>query len=224
MGYVRWLGHASVEVKLDNKLILIDPWLTNPKSPVKPEEYSNVDYVVVTHDHGDHLGEALDILKRTKAKFIGIYELANYMIEQGVSSDRVIGGNIGGPIKVDDFTFILTPAYHSSARGHPTGVVVIGKEASIYHAGDTGLFAEMEFIGELYKPKIALLPIGGLFTMGPVEAAKAVELIKPEVVIPIHYATFPLLEQTADKFVGAVKNKGIPVKVIVLKPGDYYHF
>ena len=134
MGYVKWLGHASMEIQLDNKLILIDPWLTNPKSPIKPEEYTKVNYIVVTHDHADHLGEAVDILKRTNAKFIGIYELANYVMEQGISADRVVGGNIGGPLKVDDFVFILTPAYHSSSRGSPTGVVVIGKEATIYHA------------------------------------------------------------------------------------------
>ncbi len=224
MGYVKWLGHSAFEIVLDNKKILVDPWLTNPLSPVKPEDYKDVDFIVVTHDHGDHLGDALTILKRTNAKFIGIYELAQYMIENGISEERSIGGNIGGPIKIDGIEFILTQATHSSNRGAPTGVVIKGKEATIYHAGDTGLFYDMALIGELYKPDIALLPIGGHFTMGPYEAAKAVELIKPKVVIPMHYKTFPVIGGSPEEFLNYVKEKKLDVKVVVLKPGEKYEF
>ncbi len=224
MGYVKWLGHSAFEILLDTKKILVDPWLTNPLSPVKPEDYKDVDFIVVTHDHGDHLGDALTILKKTNAKFVGIYELAQYMIENGISGERSIGGNIGGPIKVGEIEFILTPATHSSSRGAPTGVVIKGKEAVIYHAGDTGLFYDMALIGELYKPDIALLPIGGHFTMGPYEAAKAVELLKPRVVIPMHYKTFPIIGGSSEEFINYVKEKKLDVRVVVLKPGEKYEF
>jgi len=224
MGYVKWLGHAAFEILLDNKKILVDPWLTNPLSPTRPEEYRDVDIIIVTHDHGDHLGDAITILKNSRAKFVGIYELSSYIIENGVPQDRVIGGNIGGPIEVNGLTFILTHATHSCDRGSPTGVVIKGKEATIYHAGDTGLFYDMALIGELYKPDIALLPIGGHFTMGPYEAAKAVELLKPKVVIPMHYKTFPVIKGDPETFRKEVEKRGLKVEIIVLKPGEKYEF
>lgn len=224
MGYVRWLGHSAFEISLDGKKILIDPWLTNPLSPVKLESYRDVNIVVVTHDHGDHLGDAITILKNTHAKFVGIYELALYMTENGIPQERAIGGNIGGPIEVEELTFILTPATHSSERGSPTGVVIKGKEATIYHAGDTGLFYDMALIGELYKPDIALLPIGGHFTMGPYEAAKAVELIKPRIVIPMHYKTFPIIKGGPEEFKEEIRKRGVSVEVVVLNPGEKYEF
>ena len=224
MGYVKWLGHSAFEILLDGKKILVDPWLENPLSPVKPNEYRDVDFVVVTHDHGDHLGNALTILKNSNAKFVGIYELAVYMQENGIPGERVFGGNIGGPMKIDELTFILTPAYHSSNKGSPTGVVIKGKEKTIYHAGDTGLFYDMKLIGELYSPDIALLPIGGWFTMGPIEAAKAVELLRPKVAIPMHYKTFPVIGGSPEEFKEEVAKRGLDVEIIVLNPGGKYEF
>ncbi|HDD26471.1 MAG TPA: metal-dependent hydrolase [Acidilobales archaeon] len=225
MNYVRWLGHAAFEVFLESKLFLIDPWLTNPKSPVKVNDYAGkVDYVIVTHDHGDHFGETLELMKVSpKAKFIGIFELAQYVEER--FSGRSVGANIGGPIDLGEgFEVILTPAYHSSSKGSPTGVVIKVNDYSIYHAGDTGLFAEMSLIGELYKPKIALLPIGGHFTMGPKEAAKAIELLKPKVVIPMHYGTFPVIKGTPEELKVEVKRRGLTVDIVVLQPGEKYEF
>lgn len=229
MGYVRWLGHATFEVKIDDYLVLIDPWLTNPASPVSTEEYKDrVDLIIVTHDHGDHIGEAIELLKlNPRAKFAAVYEIANDVLSKlGQSeSNRIIGANIGGPLKMDmDLKVLFTPAAHSSGKGVPTGVVVIGKEATIYHAGDTGLIAEMQFIGELYKPDIAMLPIGGHFTMDEVQAAKAVELIKPKVAIPMHYNTFPVIQADPEKFKKLVEEKNIGTKVVVLKPGEKYSF
>lgn len=219
---MKWLGHAAFEVELDGKLIYIDPWITNPKSPTRLEDIKRADFVVVTHDHGDHLGEAIDICKRTGAKFIATYELASWAQEQGV---QAIGANIGGPIKLTDtITAVLTPAFHSASRGAPTGVVLIGKETVIYHAGDTGIFAEMSLIRELYAPKIALLPIGGHFTMGPREAAKACELLRPEVAIPMHYQTFPVISGSPEEFEAEVKRLGLPTRVVILKPGESFEF
>ncbi len=234
MGYVKWLGHATFEIRIDDYLVLVDPWLSNPASPVKTvENYKErVDLIIVTHDHGDHIGESIDLLVRNPdAKFASVYEISNYVAEElskrGVKNlERIVGGNIGGPMRIPgvDLKVLLVPAHHSTERGTPTGVVIIGKEATVYHAGDTGLIAEMAFIGELYKPDIALLPIGGHFTMDVVQAAKAVELLKPKVVIPMHYNTFPVIEANPNELVELVKNKGLETKVVVLNPGEKYEF
>ena len=223
MAYIKWLGHAAFEIELSGKRIYIDPWITNPKSPIKMEDIEKADFVIVTHDHGDHLGEAIKICKKTGATFVAIFELANYAQQQGVKN--AIGANIGGPIKLaDDLVAVLTPAYHSATRGAPTGVVLIGKEGTIYHAGDTGLFAEMSFIGELYKPKIALLPIGGHFTMGPMEAAKACELLNCEIVIPMHYQTFPVISGSPEELKKEIEKRGLKTRVVILKPGEKFEF
>lgn len=223
MGYVRYLGHSAFEIGVSGKKILIDPWIENPQSPIKPDQIDKADYIIVTHDHGDHLGNAFDIAKKTGAPIVAIYELALLANQNGV--EKAIGGNIGGPMKLDDdITVVLTPAFHSSEKGAPTGVVLLTKEGAIYHAGDTSVFGDMSLIRELYEPKIALLPIGGHFVMGPKEAAKAVELLKPEVVIPMHYGTFPVLKGTPDEFEKYVKERGLTSRILALKPGEKYEF
>jgi L-ascorbate metabolism protein UlaG (beta-lactamase superfamily) len=228
VGYVKWLGHAAFEISLDGKLILVDPWLTNPLSPVKPEQFRDrVDLIVVTHDHGDHLGETLELLRlNPKAKLVAVYEIANYVGSKLGETERAIGANVGGPVRVEGFDIkvILVPAVHSSERGVAAGVVLVGKEATIYHAGDTGLTADMQWIGELYKPDIALLPIGSHFTMDAVQAAKAVEYLKPKVAIPMHYNTFPVIKADPNEFKRLVEEKKLATKVVILKPGEKYEF
>ncbi len=223
MAIIKYLGHAAFEIVLTGldggeKTILIDPWIENPNSPVKLDDYRGrrIDYIFVTHDHGDHLGNAIDIAKATGAKVVGIFEIALYAREKGVET---IDGNIGGRLRIDDLYVVLTPAYHSSSRGAPTGVVVGGRDATIYHAGDTGLFAEMSFIGELYQPDIAMLPIGGHYTMGIREAVKAVQLIRPKIAIPMHYGTFPPIKADPEEFKKLVEST-TPAKVAILKPGE----
>ncbi len=225
MAYLKYYGHSAFEVYVDGKKILIDPFLSNPLSPVKPNEVSDVDLVILTHGHGDHLGDAEIILRNNKnAKVVGIFELANYMGERIGDTSRAIGGNIGGPMIVDGLKIALVPATHSSPYGAPTGVVIISGEGRIYHAGDTGVTMDMALVGEIYKPDIALLPIGGHFTMDPVEAAKAVELIKPKVAIPMHYKTFPVLYGTPEEFEKLVKERHPATKVVILNPGETYEF
>lgn len=225
MPKLTWFGHSAFKVELMGKVILIDPWLTHTLSPIRPSDLKKVDYIIVTHDHGDHLGDTLEIMKRQKdAKVVSIFEIANHIAEALREPNRAIGGNIGGPIHVDDLDIVLTPAYHSSEKGSPTGVVIVSKEGTIYHAGDTGLFAEMSFIGELYKPNVALLPIGGHFTMGIKEAVKATELIKPQYVIPMHYSTFPVIKADPHEFKKLVEEKIPGVKVVILKPGESFEF
>ncbi len=223
MAVIKYLGHSAFEIVLKGlddkeKVILIDPWLTNPLSPVKPSDYygRRIDYIFVTHDHGDHIGEAIDIAKATGARIVAVFEIANYAREKGAEA---VDGNIGGRLRIDDLFAVLVPAAHSSSRGVPTGVVVGGKDIVVYHAGDTGLVAEMMFIGELYSPDVALLPIGGHYTMGVREAVKAVELIKPKIAIPMHYNTFPPIKADPEEFKRLVEEKGY-AKVHILKPGE----
>ncbi|MEM2262840.1 MAG: metal-dependent hydrolase [Candidatus Bathyarchaeia archaeon] len=218
-----WLGHAAFQLELAGKIILIDPWLDgNPSAPIKASEIGKADIVYVTHDHGDHLGDAIAICKRTHATFVSTFELGNYASENGVK--EVAGLNIGGCVEVKGIKLHMVQAFHTSSRGAPTGVVVEGEGKTVYHAGDTGLFMDMKLIGQLYKPDLALLPIGGYYTMGALEAAEAVKLLKPKVVIPMHYKTFPVLAQSADEFVEKVKRKAAKTKVVVLSPGESFEF
>ena len=212
---ITYLGHAGIKLEIGHKVIIIDPFLTgNPKAPFGPEAIERADIVIVTHDHGDHLGDALEIAKRTNAVFVSQHELAVMAAEKGIQ--RTEGMNIGGPISVDGVKIALTPAWHTAQLGDPTGAVVQYQGFSVYHAGDTGLFLDMQLIGELYKPDVAFLPIGGRYTMGVFQAAKAVEFIKPDTVIPIHYNTFPIIEADSEEFKKLVGDKA---NVIILEPG-----
>ncbi|MEB3774302.1 MAG: metal-dependent hydrolase [Desulfurococcales archaeon] len=227
MGRITYYGHAAFRLELDGKNILIDPWLDNPLSPVKPNDVRDIDIVIITHAHGDHVGNAEQILRNNpNSKLVAIYELASDVgSKAGIDQSRIIGGNIGGPMRVDGIEIALTPATHSSQGiGNPTGVIVRGREGTVYHAGDTGVMMDMKLIREIYKPHIALLPIGGHFTMDPIEAAKAVELLNPRVAIPMHYATFPVLYGKPEDFKKLVESKCLPTDVVILKPGESYEF
>ncbi len=217
---ITWIGHAAFKIEEDDKVVFIDPWLKdggNPVATLSLNEIDKADLIIITHGHGDHgFEDGIKIAKKTGAALLSVYETASEAQSKGV--EKTIGANIGGEIKVDDvMTVYLTPAVHSTHTSTPTGVVVKFKEKSVYHAGDTGIFMTMKLIGELYKPDVALLPIGAHFTMGPPEAAKAVELIKPKVVIPMHYKTFPVLKPNADEFVELAKDLA---DIKVIEPGE----
>lgn len=214
---VTWLGHAGIMIEDDGKTILIDPWLNgNPVATMKVENIKKADAVFVTHDHGDHgYTEAVEICKNTGATFVSIFELANRAQSDGVMN--VLGGNIGGTAEVAGIEFIFTLALHSSTAGHPLGFVIKLPSMTIYHAGDTGLFYDMKLLGELYDPDLAFLPIGSRFTMGPKEAAKALQLLGCQKVVPIHYKTFPILVQDPKEFIDFA---GPMIDVQVLKIGE----
>ncbi|MEM2546286.1 MAG: metal-dependent hydrolase [Candidatus Bathyarchaeia archaeon] len=201
----------------------MDPWLNgNPASPIKASNVGEADIVYVTHDHFDHLGEAFEICRQTGAAFVGTFEIGNYARENGV--ERVYGLNIGGSVELEGVKLHVVQAFHTASRGVPTGVVLEGEGKRIYHAGDTGIFGDMRLIGELYPLDLALIPIGGHYTMDASEAAEAVKLLKPKAVIPMHYGTFPVLAQSAQEFVEKVGVKASGVRVVVLKPGESYTF
>jgi L-ascorbate metabolism protein UlaG (beta-lactamase superfamily) len=222
---IRWLGHAGFEIiSPQGKVVVIDPWLGGPTSSAKLEDFNSVDLVLVTHDHFDHASDAAEITKRTGALLIANVETASRIQKDGqLPDDHVIFGgygmNVGGWAEVKGLKVLMTQAIHSTATGISCGYIVEMEDGRrIYHAGDTGLFETMRLYGELYPLEVALLPIGGVFTMDPVQAAKAAELLRAKRVIPMHYLSFPILEQSADSFAALVTRKGIAPTV--LKPGE----
>jgi len=219
---ITWLGHAAFLLE-GSKRVVIDPFLTgNPKAPVGPEEL-DVDLILVTHGHGDHLGDAVEISKRTNAPVVCIYELSVILSGKGAET---VGMNIGGTARFDDVEVTMVKAVHSAdvvdggivSAGDPVGFVVKMDGVTVYHAGDTDVFMDMKLIGELYRPKVAMLPIGDFYTMGVKGAVKAVELIRPEIAIPMHYDTFPAIKQDPKRFKEEAEKLG--VKVVILKPGE----
>jgi L-ascorbate metabolism protein UlaG (beta-lactamase superfamily) len=221
---MRWLGHASLLLESDGRKILIDPFLTgNPAAAIKAEEVS-ADFILVSHGHGDHVGDTIAIAKRTGATVIANYEITEWLKNQGLK--KVHGQQHGGSHQFDFGRVKLTLAFHGSALpdgsngGNPCGFLIITNDGKkIYDAADTGLFGDMKLIGE-EGIDLAILPIGDNFTMGPDDALRAVKFIQPRKVVPIHYNTFPLIEQDAAAWAAQVskETKTIPV---ILKPGEW---
>jgi L-ascorbate metabolism protein UlaG (beta-lactamase superfamily) len=181
--------------------------------------------LLLTHDHFDHAGDAVALAKRTGALVVAIFELAGDLKAKGVPEAQLLHGgagmNVGGTIRVHGFEITMTEARHSCALGAPVGYVLKTPSGlTIYHSGDTGIFAGMALIGELYPIDVALLPIGSVFTMDHRQAAKACALLKAKAVIPMHYGTFPILEPNADRFVAELATVSPGTRPIVLSPGE----
>ncbi|MFN4131835.1 MAG: metal-dependent hydrolase [Caldimicrobium sp.] len=222
-----YFGHASFKiVSKEGKKILIDPWLSNPQAP-KNVDLGPYDYILITHAHGDHLGDVVKIARTAATEVIAIHEIQQYLLMRGIP--KVTGMNIGGTYYVNGLSFTMVPALHSSSfpdgsyGGEPCGfVITLENNLTLYHAGDTGLFGDMALIGELYQPEIAFLPIGDHYVMGPREAAKACQLIKAKKVIPMHYGTFPILRGTVSSFLEELQKYPFKPEIIPLKPGETY--
>jgi L-ascorbate metabolism protein UlaG (beta-lactamase superfamily) len=220
---LRWLGHSSLLLESDGQTILIDPFLTgNPAAPVKADELK-ANWILVSHGHGDHVGDAVSIAKRTNATVIANYEISLWLEKQGVKSH---GMQHGGGFNFPFGRVKLTLAFHGSMLpdgsngGNPCGYVVTFKDGKkVYDAADTGLFGDMKLIGE-EGIDLALLPIGDNYTMGPDDALRAVKLIQPKKVMPIHYNTWPLLNQDAEAWAARVR-KETSATPVILKPGDW---
>ncbi|MCK4762255.1 MAG: metal-dependent hydrolase [Candidatus Aminicenantes bacterium] len=212
---ITWIGHAALKIE-GSKTVFIDPFLSgNPVAKTGIDQVDKADVVVVTHDHADHLGDAYAICKKTGAVLVSIFEIAEAAAAQGCKAEMM---NIGGTVAAAGVKVSLVPAFHSAGLGGTAvGAVVELDGKTIYHAGDTGLTKEMEWIGEIYAPDIGFLPIDGRFNMTPRLAAKAVEYLKIPKIVPIHYDTFPLVESSPQEFKDMVKGKS---EVIILKPGD----
>lgn len=227
---VKWHGHANFEItSAEGKTILIDPWYEgNPTCTTPLAEVTRADCILITHDHFDHVGQAVEIAQKTKATLVGIVEtMAKLQSDFGIPQEQVVNGgfgmNIGGTSDLGGIKVTLTQAFHSSATGHPCGVILtLENGKTIYHAGDTGIFATMATLGEMYPLDLALLPVGSCFTMDPFQAAHALTLLKPKVVIPMHYQSFPILEPDSSGFERLAKEKAPDVKVVSLRPGQEY--
>jgi L-ascorbate metabolism protein UlaG (beta-lactamase superfamily) len=235
-----WYGHAAFRIDTPSgKSILIDPWLTNPANPAGKDEEKSVkaDLILVTHGHFDHVGDAADIAKRTKAKLVATFDLGNAIVgTMGYPKDQYgfdTGGNFGGSVTVLDgeVTITFVPAVHSSAigtdpnhaayGGEPGGFVIAIKNGpTLYHTGDTDLYGDMANIGRFFKVDYMLACIGDHFTMGPVRAAEATKLVKAKAVIPMHFGTFPVLTGTPAEFGKALKSAGSGSKMIEMKIGQ----
>jgi L-ascorbate metabolism protein UlaG (beta-lactamase superfamily) len=216
-----WYGHAAFKIEIAGKILLIDPMLNqNPNSPIKAQDIQKTDAVYVTHDHPDHLGDAFDICKRTGAVFAAVYELSLLASENDVKNTASL--NVGGSVNFGDVKLTVVQAVHSASRGTPTGVVVEGEGLTVYHAGDTALFGDMRLFGERYNIDLACIPVGGNYTMDADQAIEAVLMLKPRVVFPMHFGTFPLLAKTANAFISGVRSRAPSVKVLELKPGESY--
>ncbi len=219
---LRYFSHSAFQITTDaGKIILIDPFLDgNPTSPVKSDEV-NADYIILTHGHGDHLGDAFKIAKRCNSLFICLNELGNYVADKGFQAHNM---HIGGSHFFEFGRVKLTIAHHGSMTpdkyyaGEPSGVILTISGKSIYHTGDTGLFLDMKLIGEMTKLDYMLLPIGDNFTMGITDAVKAVELANPTTAIPMHYNTFPVIAVDPYEFKRGVE--AIGKQCIVMQFGE----
>ncbi|HEY3764222.1 MAG TPA: metal-dependent hydrolase [Gaiellales bacterium] len=227
-----WLGHSTFLLETPGgKRVLIDPWITgNPKCPEALQDPGHLDLIALSHGHSDHTGDAVRLAKEKGAPVIGMVELAGWVAAQGV--ENAVGFNKGGSHTAEGIRITLTDAHHSSSvEGADGAVVYTGEPAGllftlengykIYFAGDTCVFGDMALIGELYEPDLAMLPIGDFFTMGPFEAAKAVELLGVKRVLGMHYGTFPILAGTPQGLRDELAKRGLSdVVVEEIAPGD----
>lgn len=215
---LKYFGHSAFQVTTSAGVkILIDPFIdNNPNSTVKANDLT-ADYIVLSHGHGDHLGDSFTIADKSKTLFICVNELANYCIDKGFKAHNM---HIGGGFNFEFGRVKFTIAHHGSMTpdktyaGEPAGIILSIEGKNIYHTGDTGLFYDMKLIGEMNQIDYMLLPIGDNFTMGINDAARAVEFVNPKVAIPMHYNTFPVIKADPDEFKVLIEKAGFHCKIL----------
>lgn len=225
---ITWLGHSTFTiVSPGGKIVLIDPWVMgNPACPESLKRF-DLDLMLITHGHFDHMGDAVELARRHQPKVVAAYETCVWLESKGVTNTFAM--NKGGTQTIDGLTVRMVAADHSGGildegrivyGGDPCGYILeLENRFTIYHAGDTNVLQEMKLIGELYQPDLSLLPIGGHYTMGPKEAAYAVRLLGTKRVIPMHYGTFPVLTGTPEELRDlTVDTEGL--QIITLRPGE----
>jgi len=228
-----YLGHATVRCDLPGgEVLLIDPWvMNNPACPEDQKSFDRLDAVLITHAHYDHMGDMVELAKRHRpGRVVANFEICSWLESKGV--ENCSGMNLGGTQEVLDMQVTMVRADHSSGisdggtilyGGVAAGYVVkLNGGYTFYHSGDTALYSDMQLLGELFRPELALLPIGDHFTMGPRQAARACRYLGVRQVIPIHWGTFPLLTGTPKQLVKALDDHGTNCKVVALSPGESY--
>ena len=225
---ITWLGHSTFLLRTPGrKRLLFDPWLVNnPSCPDALKKPPQVDLILASHGHGDHIEDLVACARASGAPVIGVYELCDWVERKGIQN--TVPMNKGGSIRIADLTVSMTAASHSSGfiengqmiyMGEPCGFIVrLEDNRTIYFAGDTDVFGDMRLIGETYTPDIAFLPVGDRFTMGPAGAARACEMLGVKQVVPMHWGTFPLLTGTPAALKPLVEPRG--VQVLELQPGE----
>ncbi len=223
MNTLTWHGHSAFAITSGNKTILIDPWFDGNPSAKAAAANIDADLVLVTHDHGDHVGQALDICKRTGATLGCIVELAAKLKSQGLPGDQILNGigfNIGGTVTHQGVSVTMTQANHSCESGVPVGFIIRLEDGyTIYHSGDTGIFSSMALWGKLHRIDLALLPIGGVFTMDAAQAALAAMMLRCKKVAPMHWGTFPVLDQNVDAFKAELDKLGLADTLMQVEVG-----
>ena len=222
---LQFLGHNAWLLTVDNYRILVDPFLTgNPKAAISTKDVGNIDYIFVSHGHGDHLGDTIELSKTTGATVVTVVEIAGWLRKHGVT--ELEGMNLGGGKEFPFGRVQLTPALHTSSLpdgsygGEPCGFLFLLKDGkNLYFACDTGLFGDMCMLAD-YELDVACLPIGDYYTMGPKEALDAVGYLEPKIAIPCHYSTWEVIEQDAEQWKTIVEAE-TETKVVILEPGDY---
>jgi L-ascorbate metabolism protein UlaG (beta-lactamase superfamily) len=226
---ITWLGHATVLIQTAKGTnILIDPFIAdNPRYPKDFKLPSKIHFVLLTHGHGDHISDVVPVAEKHDSTVVAIYELADYVSKQGV--EKTIGMNLGGTVQLEEVAASMVEAKHSSGAQDKHGTHYVGIAAGyvltipdsqvLYHAGDTAVFGDMKLIGEFYHPEVALLPIGGHFTMGPKEAAWASRFLGAKTILPLHFGTFPPLKGTPGELATLVD---AGVRVVQWSPGETF--
>ncbi len=223
---ITWLGHSCFSIRTGKFEILVDPFLDDsPTAPIKAAEVT-AQFILLTHAHFDHLGDAVAISKRTDATVVANYEITEWLKSEGIAETKLLGMNIGGAAQLPFGTVKMTPAVHSSSLpdggygGTAGGFVLEFKKHRVYVAGDTALMLEMKLIG-IGGLDLAILPIGDLFTMGPSDSLEAIKLLNPQRVVPCHYNTWPPIEQDASSWAERVRSH-TAAEPVVLQPGEKY--
>ena len=216
-----WFGHSNFRLEADGVSVLIDPFFEgNPTAPHGWRDVGKVDAVLVTHDHADHVGQAVDICQATGAKLLCLYDLAAKMQAAGVPGGQIMGFNMGGTVAVAGLRVKMVQAFHSSGTGAPAGYILSFPGGfTAYHSGDTALFSDMKLFRRFFDIDLALLPVGGWFTMDAVEAAVACSFLGCRCVAPMHWGTFPILAQNTDAFAAALKEHAPSTAMLKLTPG-----
>ncbi len=218
---ITWFGHSNFRIRCQDQTLCIDPFFEgNPKALCSFQDIGAVQLVLVTHDHDDHVGQALELCTSQQAPLIAVFDTIQKFMNQGFPAQLGLGMNIGGTIKICDLEIHMVQAVHSSASGTAAGYILTFPNGfCIYHAGDTALFQSMALLPLFHKIDLALLPIGGRFTMDAAQAAQACALLQCHAVIPMHWGTFPALEQSTENFALELAKRSPHTKLKVLTPG-----